>query len=223
MKSSTVVLIILLLVVAAGIFIVGTQYFSPTPALVTGVDVTPVSSSTDPYADTTAWQTYANAAFTIKYPADFDSNEVHNGTSTDWRLNAGSDPGMLDFTLTIPKAFEPSTNFSDAKLTVGESSNAAAVDGCLAPDASGGPGASMTTRVINGTTFTVFTFSDAGAGNLYDSTSYRTVHMGKCYALEYTIHSTQLANYPPEAGVKQFDEARVRAVLDRIAGTFSFR
>ena len=77
--------------------------------------------------------------------------------------------------------------------------------------------------MINGIDFTVFHFSDAGAGNIYETTSYRTVHGGQCWAIEYTIHSSQIGNYPPKYGLQPFNEATLHDVLDRIAGTFKFQ
>ena len=75
---------------------------------------------------------------------------------------------------------------------------------------------------MHGTSLTVFSINDAGAGNLYDKTSYRAVRGGTCWAIEYTVHSTQIANYPDSYNLQPFDEARVKAVLDRLVGTFAF-
>ncbi len=173
-----------------------------------------------PYTDVSTWHTENDTrGFSLSYPVDFEANEIHNVASVDWRINADGNPGMPLFTLTIPKVFEPQTNFSDAKLTVGMSSQTKAVQGCLTPDPSGGTIGVAGTVSIQGTTFHIFTFSDAGAGNIYDTTSYRTVHNGACWAVEYTIHSTQLANYPAELHLSQFNEVRVKQVLDRVVGT----
>ena len=47
-------------------------------------------------------------------------------------------------------------------------------------------------------------------------------YSGQCWAVEYTIHSGNIENYPTEYGLKPFDEAPLRDVLDRIVGTFRF-
>jgi hypothetical protein len=78
------------------------------------------------------------------------------------------------------------------------------------------------TVAINGVTFDKFTSSSPGAGNLYDTTSYRLIRDSQCYAIEYTIHSTQLANYPASAGVKAFNSATVTAQLTSIVSSFKF-
>ncbi|HVW71557.1 MAG TPA: hypothetical protein VHB93_00180 [Candidatus Paceibacterota bacterium] len=225
MRNSTIVVIILLLVVAIGFFFLGSQFGSGTaPVTVststdtgtgTGSTVTP-----PPQQDTSSWQVFGTALFTIRYPQIFTNNAVES--NDEWRSGANGDAGTLDLSIMLPKSYMPGTNFSDAKLTVGHSASAAPVSNCLKPDPSGGPSSSMTTRLINGVSFTVFTSSDAGAGNLYDTTSYRTMHNNTCIAVEYTIHYTQIANYPPGT-VTQFDESKVAAMLDSVVDTFTFK
>ncbi len=215
MKNSTIVLIILILVVGVGLYYVSVRGGTGTGSTIS----TTTTSTTTPGGDTTGWLTYQGAKVSLMYPSVFTVNDVSASNPIDWRIDANNNPGTLDFSATLPQSFEPQTNFGDAKLTVGESANATAVGDCLTPDQSGGAGPSMTTKVINGTTFTVFTFSDAGAGNLYDSTSYRAVQSGTCFAIEYTIHYSQIANYPPDAGISQFDEAKVKALMEQVAGT----
>lgn len=177
------------------------------------------------YENVAEWQVNRSDAggFSIAYPLDFPTDTGAVIPSTDWRYNSPeANRGVLFFALTIPKAFEPQTNFSEAKLTVGASRSGSAVSDCLAGDSNGGPMTTTSTATINGTTFVIFHSSDAGAGNLYETTSYRTIHAGQCYAVEYTIHSSQIANYPAEYGLKPFDKAKLTDVLDRIVGTFRF-
>lgn len=179
------------------------------------------------YRNIAAWQvdirSDANAGFSIAYPLDFDTNDVYSGApSYDWRVNSGGNPGNLFFTLTIPRAFEPQTNFADAKLTVGSSHNGSAVADCLKPDASGGPAVASTTMTIDGTDFTVFQSNGAGAGNYYETTSYRALHGGACWAVEYTVHSSQIANYPASYELKPFNKSKLTDVLDRVVSTFKF-
>ena len=122
-----------------------------------------------------------------------------------------------------PAAFEPQTNFAEAKLTVGASGNAAAVAQCLVAEPTGTPNHCRPPRRRSmEPPSPFFILSDAGAGNYYETTSYRTLHAGQCWAVEYTIHSSQIGNYPPEYQLKPFDEAKLHDVLDRIVGTFKF-
>ena len=174
------------------------------------------------YQNVAEWQTDSrfDGGFSIAYPIDFEVDDNYSPASTtDWRLDANGAPGMKMLTITIPRTFEPQTNFADATLTIGKSGNPGAIANCMAADVGGAPNASTTTTIINGLQFYVFQSSDAGAGNYYQTTSYRTLHAGQCYAVEYTIHSNQIANYPPEYKLQPFDEQAVSSVLDRIVGT----
>ncbi|HVN26804.1 MAG TPA: hypothetical protein VMT99_04130 [Candidatus Paceibacterota bacterium] len=185
----------------------------------------PAAAGTDYYQATAEWQTGRNdqGGYSIAYPIDLEIDQNYSmKPSTDWRIGANGTPGSLFLTVTVPAAFEPQTNFSDARLTVGSSRNDAAIAQCfVSPDAAA-PGASQSTTTINGITFAVFKSSDAGAGNYYETTSYRAVHAGQCYAIEYTVHSTQIGNYPPEYHLQPFDAGRITTLLDRMVGTFKF-
>ena len=176
------------------------------------------------YGNPAAWQADQDGAggFSVAYPIDFDTQENARTPSTGWRLNAQNTPGILAFTLSIPRAFEPQTNLAGAMFTVGRSGNGTAVKNCLTPDPTAGESPLPVQATINGIQFTMFHSQGAGAGNFYETTSYRTLHAGECYAIEYTIHSTNIGNYPPEYGLQPFDRARVISVLDRIAATFKF-
>ncbi|MGD1003636.1 MAG: hypothetical protein ABR884_03635 [Minisyncoccia bacterium] len=178
------------------------------------------------YNDSAEWQTDANnttGGFSLAYPLDFDAQDNYSvSPSTDWSLYANDTPGMKYFTLTVPRAFEPQTNLVDATLTIGASGNNAAVTQCLAPDASGGPTIATSSVTINNVNFTVFTSTSAGAGNYYETTSYRTLHAGKCYAVEYTVHSGQIANYPSSYDLQPFNGQQIDSVMQNIVGTFKF-
>jgi len=184
----------------------------------------PSQSGKDYYANVAAWQTDRNDAggFSIAYPLDFNTQDNAQTPSTDWRLSANGTPGIRAFTLQIPRAFEPQTNFADATLTVGRSGNNAAVKQCTSPDTGAGESSAALTATSNGIQFSMFHSSGAGAGNFYETTSYRTLHGGQCYVIEYTVHSTQIMNYPAEYQLQPFDRARVLSTLDRIVGTFKF-
>ncbi len=178
------------------------------------------------YRNPAEWQTDAqNAAggFSIAYPIDFDTQDnIVLAPSVDWRLDANGVPGVRYFTLTVPRAFEPQTNFVDATLTVGASGNAAAVAQCMETGVSSGPFAATSTAAVNGIDFTIFRSAGAGAGNYYDTTSYRTIHAGKCYAVEYTVHSAQIMNYPASYGLHPYDQQKIDSLMQTIVGTFTF-
>jgi hypothetical protein len=177
------------------------------------------------YMNTAEWQTDANntaGGFSIAYPIDFDAQDNNSVTpSTNWSVNATT-PGIQYFTLTVPSTFEPQTNLAGVTLTVGGSQNDSAISQCLTPNQNDGPATATSSATINGIQFTIFQSSGVGAGNMYRTTSYRTLHAGECYAVEYTIHSTQIANYPPSYNLQPFDETKVTTLMQNIIGTFKF-
>jgi hypothetical protein len=209
-------------------FYLGIQYDRFTASVVppqasSEVSVTPATS--DYYSNTAEWQTDANntkGGFTIAYPIDFDAQDNYMAAlAMNWQVGATT-TGIVFFTLTVPRAFEPQTNFADATLTVGSSEDATAVAQCMSAEQTGGLATPTSTATINGTTFTVFHSNDAGAGNYYQTTSYRTLHAGQCYAIEYTIHSAQIANYPTSYNLQPFDQAKIDTLMQNIIGTFKF-
>lgn len=180
----------------------------------------------DYYRTPSEWQTDENSAgeFTLAYPLDFDAQDtITTKPSADWRLGANGTLGVRYFTLTVPRAFEPQTNFADATLTVGASANATAVKQCLVAEQGGEPGVTTSSVAIGGIPFESFISSDAGAGNLYRTVSYRGMHNGKCYAIEYTVHSSQIANYPPEYHLQPYNEQRIDSLMQTIIGTITFK
>lgn len=194
-------------------------------ALQTVHDIAAAPAS-DYYENVAAWQTSerSDAGFSLAYPLDFETNDIYTKTpAPDWRFGADeSQPGILAFTLIIPAAFDPQTNFRDAKLTVGYSANGTAAARCLVASPVSGPSNASSSATINNMPFVVFRSTDAGAGNYYETTSYRMVRGGKCWAVEYTIHSSQIMNYPASYDLHPFDRAMVTGVLDRIVRTFKF-
>jgi len=171
------------------------------------------------YSGTTTNYADATGLFSFSFPSEFTFSGGDIGYTQDWRQGTG-DLGFLQAVVTIPKTFMPKTNFGDAKFTVGVSADSHAVATCLVPDY--GPMQNVSTTTINGVTYTKILWSDAGAGNLYETTSYRTIRDGICYAVEYTIHSSNIYNYSPDQGISVFDHDRVASILDGIARSFSF-
>ncbi|HEY5220600.1 MAG TPA: hypothetical protein VIJ29_00405 [Candidatus Paceibacterota bacterium] len=208
-------------------FYYGVQYgkiaasVGQTPVISAAATSTIGGTGTSYYSDPAEWQIDANnttAGFSIAYPLDFDTQDNYSATpSTDWRLDTNA-PGIKYFMLTVPRAFEPQTNFAGATLTVGASGNDAAVSDCMDL----GEGVITSTTTINGTSFNVFMWFDEGAGNEYAITSYRTLHAGKCYVIEYSLHSSQIGNYPTSYDLQPFSEQQINSVMQNIVSTFKF-
>lgn len=159
--------------------------------------------------------------FSFSYPSTVTVSGGGIGYTQAWMNNATSS-GLLLAKAVLGKAFQPGTNFSEATFTVGTSADPSAVSGCLTYNPTGGPATSVTTKTVNGVTYTVLRSAGAGAGNLYETTSYRTLRNNQCYAIEYTVHSTNLGNYDPSQHVTAFDEAAVTGVMEGIIASFRF-
>lgn len=157
--------------------------------------------------------------FSFSYPKEFTLSGGDRSYTADWRENTES-LGLLFTVVQIPKLFLPGTNFGDAKFTVGTSADPAALKNCLL--AQNGEVIKSEKVTINDTSFTEIILSDAGAGNFYQTTSYRTVRNSQCYAIEYTVHSTNIDNYSPNQGIKEFDQAKITSILEGMVQSFKF-
>lgn len=159
-------------------------------------------------------------SFSFTYPDTVTVSGGGIGYTQAWMQNASS-TGLLLAKATMGASPGPKTNFSDATFTVGTSGDPSAVSGCLTYNPTGGPSVPAITETIQGTAYTVLRSADAGAGNFYETTSYRTIRDNQCYVIEYTIHSTNIENYPP-GEAKEFDKAAVVKVMDEIIDSFRF-
>lgn len=157
--------------------------------------------------------------FMFSYPKGFVVTSGGVGYNTNWRVNS-NDSGKLLAKITSPKSYilKNKTNLSDITFTVGSSMDSHAVESCLAVQ-SGEVGAGIVT--LGGVDYVKVVTTDAGAGNYYTTTSYRTVKNETCYALESTVHTTNLGNYSPDQGIKEYDHNAVANVVNSIV--YSFR
>ena len=103
-------------------------------------------------------------------------------------------------TVKTPKAYLSGTNFSEAVLTIAFSNTPAALAACSGRKATG----------------------DAGAGNFYETTSVKKVFDGDCYTFAYTIHSTNIGNYDPSQGIKEFNKAKIVSEMEGIIASFQY-
>lgn len=169
------------------------------------------------YSGDTAIFTDSAKSFSFCYPKRFRLSGKGIGFTTDWRAGA-TEPGMVLAMVTIPKSYMPKTNFSEARFIIGKSSNPEALKHCF--EEPQGSGTQRKRVLINGVPFIRLAFSDAGAGNLYETVSYRTKRGEECYAVEYTVHSTNIGMYSPDQGIQEFDKAKVFKVLETMAQSF---
>jgi len=187
------------------------------------------SGSGNPQATSTAegqvpagqngFRAYANAGYGIsmEYPDIAVIDDILAAPSYDWQYGSNVE-GVRIAQFTIPKSFQPQTNFGEARITIGASTSSEALGNCSKPVSSAAD-ASTTHKTINGVDYFVTTGGDAGAGNFYDITSYRAVINKTCYSIDQIIHSTNIQNYSPDAGIKEFDRQKAADILNQMIAT----
>lgn len=159
--------------------------------------------------------------FTFTYPQSFILSGGGIGYTEDWKTNVDDKTlGLVLATVTTPENYQPKTNFGDAKFHVGTSSDPKAIKNCFIDNS--GIGVIKASTTVNGIKYTKFISTDAGAGNRYQTTSYRTMQDGQCFALEYTVHYAALENFDPSSGIKGFDQTKVQTDFDSIIQSFTF-
>ena len=138
----------------------------------------------------------------------------------DWSRGANV-AGKVLAEATLFHAFEPATNFSSAIFSVGMSADPVAVATCLGMPS--GNRAVRSAANIHGVAFTKFVYDDADAGHSNEIHSYRTVRSNRCYAIEYTIRSTNIGNYGPGSAIVSFNKAKVEDVFNIMIRSLTFR
>lgn len=164
--------------------------------------------------------TDSNNVLTFEHNSFFQHIEGVNYPSTDWKAGT-EEKGILLASVIIPRTYMQSTNFSNARLTIGRGTTANTIKSCTTASTTNGE-IKDSTVMISGYPFTKFTLSDAGAGNFYETTSYRGILDGDCYVVEYTIHSTNIGNYSPDQNIKEFDKPMIKNNLEKIIQSLHF-
>ena len=178
------------------------------------------NSASDPSGDMKTF-TDQGKTFSFAYPNEVTISGGGVGYTTDWIVNNNAQTlGLVLAKVSLDRSLEPKTNFSGATISVDTSADPAAVSSCLL--ASNGGVTAKDPVVINGVTYAKITSNDAGAGNFYSTTSYRTVRNNQCYVVEYTVHSTNIGNYSPDQGITQFDEQKINTILEQVVQSFKF-
>ncbi|MBP6911806.1 MAG: hypothetical protein KBB88_01220 [Candidatus Pacebacteria bacterium] len=157
--------------------------------------------------------------FSFTYNPFFSVFEDEKTLSKNWKLNA-EENGVLLARLDIPQSYFSDTNFSGAMLTIGQSSAEKEIRECLTTSHLG-PDTSVDATIDN---FPAkkYHWTDAGAGNFYETTSYHTIVDGDCFVLEYTIHSTNIGNYTSEQNIQEFNKEKITKELEEIIKNISF-
>lgn len=158
--------------------------------------------------------------FSFTYPNSLKVFGGDGSYTTDWEQQATTS-GMILAQVAVPGSVQPKTNFDDAQFTVGVSSDPEAVQYC---DQAGPYEYFAATRkvMINGVEFSQVSIGNAGMSQTHDTTSFRVVHGGECFAVEYTIHATTLSVFDPSYGYIEYDHAKVQNMLEAMVHSFVF-
>jgi hypothetical protein len=207
---SLISIVVLLLLVVYGFY----HYFIAT----NGQDKNTITETTPPPSNISTF-TDPNNTFSFEYNPSFSVTAGDGQPTIDWRMNSNNLNGILLAKVSVPKEYIPNTNFSDARLTIGMSGDNQALKTCFAKDQNETVGGQ---EMIGGYPFAKFTANDAGAGNFYETTSYRAILGQYCYVVEYTIHSSNIGNYSPDQGITEFDKTKIQNELENIVTSFKF-
>jgi hypothetical protein len=183
--------VLLIVLIGLGIWLA----HKPTSLPVTTTQTSP-SGSTVPATpvNSNLSQMYENkkAGFSIHYPSGYAVDDAN--------------PNQVKFT--IPVSLTTGTNLStDSYLAVEQIPNAQSCTADLFYDTKV---ETSTVSDKDGTTYSYATYTDAAAGNRYESIVYALPGTNPCVAVHYLIHYGVLDNYPP-GEVQAFDE---QALLD---------
>jgi hypothetical protein len=115
------------------------------------------------------------------------------------------------------------TNLSEAYFLFGVSNAPGDVESCTQPLAASGPETVTGEVTIHGIPFTRSEGSGVGAGNIYEQTYYRTAYQGSCYEVTFFVHSTNVGNYAPDAGIQEFNRAALTHKFEAILSTLGLK
>ncbi len=210
------ILIIILIIAIVGLSVYyGISYFQKNKTSLLKTEETATST---PKID---WKLYTNSkyGFELSYPQNLQLTE--NGTDSAQWVYFDYYQGEKIVSANILKSDYQNTNLGEASLNIGVSQDPGVVINCLRLQTELGE-AKDATQTINGIVFKRFDSSGAGAGNFYETQSYRTVKNNICYALEISIHSMNIGNYPQELNIKEFDRNKIISDLTSVLNTFKF-
>lgn len=168
-------------------------------------------SSQEPAATTTpqdtlpVWERYASSTFSIDYPPGYQVNSSFSNTEFPQKPIAG-------VSFTVASDVATGTNLSgDSRVSVESLPRAKNCTGDIYINQD----VKAVEVTENGTTYSVASSSDAGAGNRYEQWVYALKGSSPCSAVRYFIHTTELANYP-EGTVRAYDREALLGNFDQM-------
>lgn len=194
-------------------------FFIPKPV------PTPVPVSTEPAVeeDLEGQSIYVSGehGFTLRYPS---SSRIEEPFSGFWRVNAPASAtgtpllGIIGYETKSEKAYPRSYS---ALVRVAFSTHKDEVKNCEKPTAEEGEEA-LPDRTIQGTIWKAFSFEDAAMQKYVKGVSYRTLHEGKCFALEMIAKGSSYREEESAQDIPQETLDAAYASLDDIVESFAF-
>ena len=153
-----------------------------------------------------ATSSYANAAFSIVYPADFSVDPSFANTEVSEKKP------IAGVKFSIPGTMATGTNLAaDTFLSVEQLPRAKLCTGDIYLKQN-----VKSTKIADGNvTYSLATTSSNAAGNIYEEYVYALPASSPCTAVRYSIHSTDIHNYPPGT-VQEFDHTKLLSIFDDI-------
>lgn len=151
------------------------------------------------------------AGFSIRYPSNYTIDPNFKN------IELGDKKPIYGVQFKIASTTAAGTNLAaDTYLSVEEIPQAKSCDASLFIY----PGVATSTLEENGTTYSIASSTDAGAGNRYEEHIFAIPGTNPCVAVRYFIHYSVFENYPP-GSITRFDEGKLIAQFDAIRRSLS--
>ena len=151
--------------------------------------------------ETSSYQN-SSAGYSISYPRGFAVRENDTLITDDFQIDGTA--------FIFPDSYAEGKTLNETKIHVGVQK-----DAC--PDSQ----SPKTAVTINNTQFQKFDWSGVGAGNLYQGTTYETMHGNfSCYIITLYMHSCNLGPDCSPGHAKSFDKQPLVDVFEKMLGTF---
>lgn len=169
--------------------------------------------------ETANWKTYSNTkyGFEIKYPNDFELyTNVNKMKILSYIPVCNPDMAVC---LYYSKDNQRDTNFGGAGISVDILKNSGTEASCLMVK----EGEEKTGFItLDGVNFDIYKGGGATAGHLEEYFNYRAFKNNYCYQITLRKTETNISNFDPSLGVKEYDWNEVMASQEQVLSTFKF-